>query len=132
MIGKVQSLSRPVAAMLLLLVALASTASVCEGWRASAEARMACCEDETNCPMHAAKPHGQTTRPRVTQLDADTCCASAQSSASTTAPWAYAPIITLALLASPISVVGPDVAASFVGTASRSPLAPSPVHGAKR
>ena len=70
---------------------------------------MACCEDETNCPMHATRRHGQTTRTNVTQVDADSCCAASERGTSIPSTASYAATLTVAVLASPIPAVGPDV-----------------------
>ena len=104
-----KSWSRPVAALLLLLVGFGSTASVCAGWQASAAARMACCENEATCPMHPTTQQGQRTRTRVSQVDADNCCAASERGTSTPSTSAYTPTITLAVLTSLSPAVGPDV-----------------------
>ena len=48
---------------------------LCQGWLPTAEARMACCEDEALCPMHAKQSNGSGTARAVTQEEADDCCA---------------------------------------------------------
>ena len=51
----------------------------CVGWLGSAEARMACCEDESQCPMHAgAGDHHLGSTAPVSQADADRCCAASE------------------------------------------------------
>ena len=88
---------------------------------------MACCEDETNCPMHAAKQHGRTTPSRASQLDADTCCAASERDTSTPSTSSYAVAVTLAVLASPIPAIGPDVAVFRENPNARSSVDVSPV-----
>ena len=70
---------------------------------------MACCEDETNCPMHATEQQGQRTRTRASQVDADNCCAASERGTSTPSASAYTPNVTLAVLTSLSPAVGPDV-----------------------
>ena len=103
----VNSSSRSLAALLILFVAFASTAGVCAGWQQSAEARMACCQDEANCPMHATERHGSSTRAGVSQSDADRCCASAERGASTPSTAFFVTNVTFAVIANPIPAIGP-------------------------
>ena len=58
--------------------------AVCAGWRATPEARMACCQDESTCPMHKSDGHGSAPRHHVTQAQADTCCAGSEQNELTT------------------------------------------------
>ena len=46
----------------------------CQGWLATAEARMACCADEQQCPMHNGNQQSGTNQ-GISQSDADRCCA---------------------------------------------------------
>jgi len=47
----------------------------CQGWLTTAEARMACCANEQECPMHKAGQRSSGSSQRVSQSDADRCCA---------------------------------------------------------
>jgi hypothetical protein len=47
----------------------------CAGWAATAEARMSCCHRMAMCPMRKPVREGATAR--VSQDDADACCAAA-------------------------------------------------------
>ena len=58
-----------------VLTLCAGNLVVCAGWRTTPEARMACCQDESMCPMHKSVAHGSATRHQLTQAQADTCCA---------------------------------------------------------
>ena len=72
--------------------------------------------------MHATTPHGLTTGTRVSQVDADRCCAFGERGTSTPSTPSYVPSTTLALLAGPIPTVGPDVAVF-----RETPSAPTPL-----
>jgi hypothetical protein len=50
----------------------------CQGWLSTAEARMACCANEQECPMHKAGQHSSGPNQRVSQSDADRCCATSE------------------------------------------------------
>jgi hypothetical protein len=71
-------------AILVAIIALTFSTSVqCAGWQESADARMACCAHETECPMHpAGADRSQSHRP-VTQTQADNCCSISEQSSST-------------------------------------------------
>ena len=88
---------------------------------------MACCQDETHCPMHATKPHGQTMRMHVSQVDADSCCASAERGSSTPSTEPYVTNITFAVFANAIPAVGPDVALFRESPSARISVDVSPV-----
>jgi hypothetical protein len=58
----------------------------CQGWLSTAEARMACCANEQECPMHKASHHSSGSNQRISQSDADRCCAASERGESTPAP----------------------------------------------
>ena len=59
--------------------------SVCAGWQATPEARMECCRSEATCPMHESESHHHSgSTHKVTQTQADNCCAGSERSHSTT------------------------------------------------
>jgi hypothetical protein len=68
---------RRIAAFVAALALCAGNVAVCAGWQATAEARMACCMDGTNCPMHKSDKHEHSSRRVVSQAQADSCCAAA-------------------------------------------------------
>ena len=125
-----KSRTRPLAALLLLFVAFASTASVCAGWQESAEARMACCQDEANCPMHATGRRGPTLRVGVSQFDADRCCASAERGTSTPSTASFVTNAASAVLANPIPAIGPQVVVFRESASARTSIdvRPAPTH----
>src|SRR5262249_37239172 len=51
-----RSLSR-VAALAMVIVLVGGHLAECQGWLSTAEARMACCANEQECPMHKAGQH---------------------------------------------------------------------------
>jgi hypothetical protein len=64
--------SRLVALVATILV-LSGHLAECRGWLATPEARMECCEDEQECPMH--KSGKGDAFHELTQAAADQCCA---------------------------------------------------------
>ena len=80
------------------LLALSQNAvAQCAGWQATAEARMACCQDGA-CPLdhHEAEATGSPTP--LTQTAADDCCAQSPQRDSSPSATAFASTITLAVL----------------------------------
>ena len=73
------SLGRRLSAIVAVLTLCIGNLPVCAGWQASAEARMACCEDESTCPMHKSNAPRSTSQHQLTQAQADTCCATASN-----------------------------------------------------
>src|SRR5947208_14140894 len=69
----VRSLLTRVAAAVVLIALPLSAWSQCAGWQSTAEARMACCAQQDQWPMHS--PPKSATQKRVTKLQADTVCA---------------------------------------------------------
>jgi hypothetical protein len=80
-------LFRRLAATAAVLALSVGNVAVCAGWRATPAARMACCQDESTCPMHKSAEHGSAAHHQLTQAQADSCCAgSEQSESATTGP----------------------------------------------
>jgi hypothetical protein len=50
----------------------------CQGWVATPEERMSCCANEQECPMQKAGGHSTGSNPRISQSDADRCCAGSE------------------------------------------------------
>lgn len=88
------ALKRAVSAMLFVLL-FAGDFVVCAGWQASPEARMACCENGTACPMRHAGEAGNNTKTALTQSDADRCCASSEQHESAPSGLAFVPMVAL-------------------------------------
>jgi hypothetical protein len=62
----------------MVLVLVGGHLAECQGWRSTAEARMACCANEEECPMHKAGQHSSVPSHRISQSDADRCCATSE------------------------------------------------------
>src|SRR5262249_29643734 len=77
-----RSLSR-LAALAMVLVLVGGHLAECQGWLSTAEARMACCANEQQCPMHKAAQHSSGSSQRISQSDADRCCATSEHGEST-------------------------------------------------
>jgi hypothetical protein len=99
--------SRRIAAVLLTLGIIAGVWRPCAGWAATADARMSCCERMAMCPMR--KPTKDGPALKVTQADADACCATADrpESAPTSITVVAAPPVVpvLAVFAEPPAIV---------------------------
>ena len=74
MVGLVQRF----AAVALTFALVAGNAAMCAGWKATPEARMACCADGVECPMHKGNSHRSGSERVLTQAQADSCCASSE------------------------------------------------------
>ena len=70
------------AAVALTFGLMAGDAAVCAGWLPTAEARMACCADGVECPMHKGDSHRSGSERVITQAQADSCCASSERDSS--------------------------------------------------
>jgi hypothetical protein len=69
--------SRP-ATLIALLVLIGGPFAECGGWLSTPEARMVCCANEQECPMHKADRHPPGSMQTVSQSDADRCCATSE------------------------------------------------------
>jgi hypothetical protein len=94
-------LARRLAALALTFGLIAGNAAICAGWLPSAEARMACCADEAECPMHKMhrgdSDHSGSQRV-PTQAQADSCCAAAEGKSSNQSNPTFVAAITAAVL----------------------------------
>lgn len=90
-----------VSAVALVLALVAGNLAVCAAWTDSPEARMACCADEDQCPMHQSDS-SQRAEKHVTQSDADNCCflGDGSSQPSSSSP-TFVPYVSLAPLPAP-------------------------------
>jgi len=94
----VLTLSRRLVALILTALVATGNAAICEGWASTPEARMACCNDEQPCPMHAGQPKGSSTTQTVTQAQADSCCALSEQEQSGQSNQAFAAPVSSAVL----------------------------------
>ena len=119
------------AALALALGLVAGNAAVCAGWMTTPEARMACCADGVECPMHKGDSRRSTPERVITQAQADSCCAAAESQNSNQSNPSFVTAITAAVLG--VGVVLPaNVPALVLSDAWRTsapiPIAPVPKH----
>jgi hypothetical protein len=69
-------------AALLCLGLIAGNAALCAGWSVTAEARMACCAEGGECPMHKGRSEETRSQHVLTQAQADACCAASEQDQS--------------------------------------------------
>jgi len=110
---------------------VAGNAAICAGWLPTAEARMACCADGGECPMHKGDSHRSGSGRVITQLQADSCCASAEGQRSNQSNPSFVTAITAAVLG--VGVVLPASVPALVlsdawRTSAPIPIAPVPKH----
>jgi hypothetical protein len=118
------------AALALTFALMAGNAAICAGWLPTPEARMACCADGAECPMHHGDSHSSGSQRVLTQAQADSCCASSEGrNSSQSGPTFVA--ITAAVLGAGI-VLPASVPALVLSDAWRTsvpiPFAPVPKH----
>ena len=89
---------RRLSAAILAMGLLAGNAAVCAGWLATPEARMACCAEGGNCPMHKGDSQRSGSARVLTQAQADSCCASSERESSNQSNPSSATAITVAVL----------------------------------
>jgi hypothetical protein len=87
-----------IAALALTFGLMAGSAAVCAGWMDTSDARMACCAKEADCPLHKGHSHRAGWQRAVTQAQADSCCAAAESRHSNQSSPSFVPAITAAVL----------------------------------
>ena len=119
------------AALALTFGLMAGNAAICAGWMPTPEARMACCADDGDCPMHEGDSHSSGSVRVHTQAQADSCCASAEGQNSNNSNPSFVTAVTAAVLG--VGVVLPaNVPALVLSDAWRAsvplPVAPVPRH----
>ena len=87
-----------VAALSLMLGLMAGNAAICAGWLPTPEARMACCADGAECPMHKGDSHSSASERVLTQAQADSCCAAAEGQTSNQSNPSFVRAISAAVL----------------------------------
>lgn len=112
----VTQLTRTVALILALTLGTAGWAE-CAGWQSTPQARMACCEQRAECPMHRSTESATSMQPPMTQAQADSCCAASGEDGSSPSAPAFVISLDGAL------VTPPSIAASV--PALPVPLGPS-------
>jgi hypothetical protein len=124
-------LVRRLAALALTFGLMAGNVAICAGWLPTPEARMACCADGVECPMHKGDSQRDGSERVLTQAQADSCCASSEGKSSNQSNPSFVTAITAAVLG--VGVVLPaDVPALVRSDAWRTsapiPSAPVPKH----
>ncbi len=127
MLRLVQRLS----ALALTLGVDGGNAAVCAGWLPTPEARMACCADGAECPMHKGDSHRSGSERVLTQAQADSCCASSERENSNQSNPSFVAAITAAVLG--VGIVLPASVPALVlsdawRTSAPIPIAPVPKH----
>jgi hypothetical protein len=105
-------LKRRLVAIASALTLCVGNVALCAGWQATPEARMACCRNESTCPMHKSDSHDSGSKHTVTQAQADRCCAGSERTHSTTtnSTFVLSAIVVLAPATGPL-VTSPNVPA---------------------
>jgi hypothetical protein len=117
-------------ALALGLLLAGGNAFACEDLAATPEARMACCSDGSDCPMHQGESNHRSGR-TLTQAQADACCTVSGRDQSDRSSQSAAAVISGAVLGNGI-IVPPSVPALVSSdgwrTASPLPAAQVPRH----
>jgi hypothetical protein len=119
------------AALVLTFGLMAGNVAVCAGWLATPEARMACCAEGGDCPMHKGDSQEVGSEQVLTQAQADSCCASSERESSNQSNPSSATAITVAVLG--VGTVLPASVPALVlsdawRTSTPIPVAPVPKH----
>jgi len=127
----VLTLARRLRAIGLILALAAGNGAACAGWALTPEARMSCCTESGDCPMHKEHAHHSGGTSLVTQAQVDSCCASSESHDSNQSSPTSIVVISGAVLGP--GVVVPETAPALVlsdawRTAALIPRAPVPKH----
>ena len=101
----VELLFRRTAALVVAVTLGAAGWAECAGWQATPEARMACCTDSGDCPMHGSTGSGPGSERVVTQAQADSCCAASDTSGSTPSPGGFSLSLSVALVTSTLTAL---------------------------
>ena len=119
------------AALSLTFALMGGNAAICAGWMPTPDARMACCAEGGECPMHKGQSHSSGSKRVLTQAQADSCCASSEGKQSNQSNPSFVTAITAAVLG--VGIVLPaNVPALVLSDAWRTsapvPVAPVPKH----
>ena len=122
----VNLLLRRTAAFFVVLTLAAAGWAECAGWQAAPEARMACCSDHGDCPMHGSTGSRPVSGRVVTQAQADSCCAASGTDDSTPSAVAFSLSLSAVLVPSTLSTMPPVMVppASFAAWRIQVPLPP--------
>jgi hypothetical protein len=128
---QVLRLVQRLSALALTLALMAGNAAICAGWLPSPEARMACCVEGVECPMHNGDSHRSGSKRVLTQAQADSCCASSERQNSNQSDSTFVEAISAAVLGTGV-IVPAEVPALVLSDAWRAstpiPITPVPRH----
>jgi hypothetical protein len=122
---------RRISALAIVLALAGGKAAVCAGWMPTPEARMACCAEGGDCPMHQDDSDSSGSERVLTQAQADSCCASSERETSNQSNPSFATAITASVLG--VGMVFPASIPALVlsdawRTSAPLPAAPVPKH----
>jgi len=127
----VTRLVRRLVALALTFGLVTGNAAICAGWMPTPEARIACCADGAECPMHKGDSHSSASERVLTQAQADSCCASAEGQNSNQSNPSSVTAITAAVLGAGV-VLPANIPALVLSDAWRTsapiPIARVPKH----
>ena len=120
-----------VAGFAIIAAIVAGNLALCAGWASTAEARMACCTDGHECPMHKGGSRTSGSKRVVSQAQADACCSASESQQSTQSGPGFVTVISSSVLG--VGIVVPTPVPALVMTdgwrsAAPVPAAPVPRH----
>jgi hypothetical protein len=128
---EVMRLVHRLAALALTFGLMAGNAAICARWMPTPEARMACCADGAECPMHKGDSHHSGSQRVPTQAQADSCCAASEGKTSSQSNPTFVSTITVAVLGAG-TVLPANVPALLLSdgwrTSAPMPVAPVPKH----
>jgi hypothetical protein len=78
----VRAALRHIIVLTVIAAALVADARLCAGWTSTPEARMDCCQDESDCPMHGGQMPSAAHSRALSQARADACCATSEQGSS--------------------------------------------------
>jgi len=78
----VRAALRHIIVLTVIAAAVAGDVRLCAGWHSTPEARMDCCQDESDCPMHSDQTLPAAHSTAVSQAQADACCATSEQGSS--------------------------------------------------
>lgn len=119
-----RTLGRRLIAIAAVVMVTVTNLPVCAGWQATPEARMDCCADETNCPMHQPESHKSGSKRLVSQREADACCAVSQQTHSAKSGSVFVLSASSALALSAVPFIAPPAQPTVhpSGTLDSSPI----------
>jgi hypothetical protein len=83
--------------------------------------------DDENCPMHKSESHHHASHHRVTQTQADSCCAGSERNDSATSRTTFVSSGTVALVVATVPVVVAPIVPALQEWRALVPLRVSPV-----